>query len=234
MATAFLPAQLLHAAAQFASFASTDPAKQLLTGILVRPAWDEDGEYQRGIRIDSTDGVRAFSVTCPNVAWECDRPMLLSASAFKKRIPYAVAAELRGETNELGNIRILGGKTKDGILDLTTLRGLQFMQSIPAFWQPTYAFEGDPAEQYPKVDQLWPSQFGRNTEAPIAFNACLLADFLAEVKRYSTNDAVAMQRNGATNPMVFTSKMSGAWLDEVEMRFLLMPIASCAAAARAS
>jgi hypothetical protein len=204
-----------------------------LTGILVRPAWDEDGEYQRGIRIDSTDGVRAFSVTCPNVAWECDRPMLLSASAFKKRIPYAVAAELKGEADELGSIRILGGK-KANVVTSIEESGLQFMQSIPAFWQPTYAFEGDPAEQYPKVDQLWPSQFGRDTDTPIAFNAALLADFLAEVKRYSTNDVVAMQRNGATNPMVFTSKMSGAWLDEVEMRFLLMPIASCAAAARAS
>jgi hypothetical protein len=150
--------------------------------------------------------------------------MLLSASAFKKRIPYAVAAELKDKTDKLGVIRILGGKIKDGILDLTTLRGLAFMQSIPAFWQPTYAFEGDPAEQYPKVDQIWPDRFGRDTDTPIAFNAALLADFLAEVKRYSTSDCVTMQRNGATNPMVFTSKMSGAWLDEVEMRFLLMPV----------
>jgi hypothetical protein len=219
MATAFLPAQLLHVAAQFAS---TDPAKQLLTGILIRPAWDEDGDCQRGIRIDSTDGTRAFSVTCPNAAWECREPMLLSASAFKKRIPYAVAAQLDGMEDD--NARILGGKIKDGILDLTTLRGLAFMQSIPAFWRPAYAFEGDPAEQYPKVDQLWPSQFGCNTDTPIAFNAALLADFLAEVKRYSDNDVVTMQRNGATNPMVFTSKMSGAWLNEVEMRFLLMPV----------
>lgn len=204
-----------------------------MTGILIRPAHDE--EKYPGIRIDSTDGCRAFSVTCPSkTVWKCEKPMLLSASAFKKRIPYAVAAELKGEADELGSIRILGGKTKDGILDLTTLRGLAFIQSIPAFWQPTYAFEGDPAEQYPKVDQLWPSQFGCNTDTPIAFNAALLADFLAEVKRYSDNDCVTMQRNGATNPMVFTSKMSGAWLDEVEMRFLLMPVEIGGAAARAS
>jgi hypothetical protein len=226
MAIAFLPAQLLHVAAQFAS---TDPVKQLLTGILIRPAHDEE-EYP-GIRIDSTDGVHAFSVTCPNTAWECSEPMLLSASAFKKRIPYAVAAQLDGM--ELGNIRVLGGK-KANVVTSIEENGLQFMQSIPAFWQPTYAFEGDPAEQYPKVDQLWPSQFGRDTDTPIAFNAALLADFLAEVKRYSTNDLVVMQRNGATNPMVFTSTMSGAWLDEVEMRFLLMPVQIGGAAARAS
>jgi hypothetical protein len=231
MTTAFLPAQLLHVAAQFAS---TDPAKQLLTGILVRPARDEDGKEIGGIRIDSTDGTRAFSVTCPDTAWECDKPILLSASAFKKRISYAVAAEIEGETDELGNIRILGGKTKDGTLDLASGRGLTFMQSIPAFWQPTYAFVGDPAEQYPKVDQIWPSQFGRDTDTPIAFNAALLADFLTEVKRYSTNDLVTMQRNGAINPMVFTSEMSGAWLNEVEMRFLLCPVEIGGAAARAS
>jgi hypothetical protein len=194
-----------------------------MTGILVQPAWDEGGDYQRGVRIDSVDGHRAFSATCPNTAWECTKPMLLSASAFKKRIPYAVAAELRGETDELGNIRILGGK-KANVATSIEESGLQFMQSIPAFWQPTYAFEGDPVEQYLKVDQIWPSQFGHDTETPIAFNAALLADFLAEVKRYSDNDCVTMQRNGPTNPAVFTAKMSGAWLDEVEMRFLLMPV----------
>jgi hypothetical protein len=214
--TAFLPVQLLHVAAQFAS---TDLAKQLLTGILVRPAYDE-GEYP-GIRIDSTDGQRAFSVICPDTAWECQEPMLLSASAFKKRIPYAVAAQFDSVGGD--NARILGGKTTSKTVTESE-SGLAFMQSIPAMWQPTYAFEGDPAEQYPKVDQLWPSQFGRDTDTPIAFNAVLLADFLAEVKRYSTNDVVTMQRNGANNPMVFTSKMSGTWLDEVEMRFLLMPV----------
>lgn len=214
MSTAFLPVQLLHVAAQFASI---DDAKQAITGILVRPA--EGG----GIRIDSLDGCRAFSVTCPDPKWECEEPMLLSAKAFKKRITHAVAAEL-GNTVGDGNARILGGKTKDGILDSASGKGLAFMQSIPALWQPAYAFEGDPAEQYPKTDQLWPSQFSRDTETPITFNAAYLCDFLAEVKRYSTNDLVTMQRNAAHNPAVFTAKMSGAWLDEVEMRFLLMPV----------
>ena len=214
MSTAFLPVQLLHVAAQFASI---DDAKQLLMGILVRPA--EGG----GIRIDSTDGVRAFSVTCPDTTWECEKPILLSAKAFKKRIPYAVAAEL-GNTVGGAVARILGGKTRDGMLDTASGKGLAFMQSIPALWQPAYAFEGDPAEQYPKVDQLWPSQFGCDTAAPIRLNAALLCDFLAEVKRYSTNDLVTMQRNGPINPAVFTAKMSGTWLDEVKMRFLLMPV----------
>ena len=209
MATAFLPVQLLHVAAQFASI---DDAKQTMTGILVRPA--EDG----GIQIDSVDGHRAFSVICPDTTWECEEPILLSAKAFKKRIPYAVAAELGNVVGD-GNARIMGGKPQSGLN-----HELQFMQSIPVLWQPAYAFEGDPAEQYPKVDQIWPSQFGHDTETPIAFNAAYLCDFLAEVKRYSTNDRVTMQRNGAYNPAVFTAEMSGSWLDEVEMRFLLMPV----------
>ena len=212
MPTAFLPAQLLHVAAQFASI---DDGKQILTGILVRPA--KDG----GIRIDSTDGTRAFSVTCPDTTWECEAPMLLSAKAFKKRISYAVVVEL-GNTVGDGNARILGGKART--LDSVSREGLSFMQSIPALWEPTYAFTGDPVTTYPKIDQIWPDQFGRIADTPIAFNAVLLADFLAEVKRYSTNDLVIMQRNAAHNPMVFTAKMSGAWLDEVEMRFLLMPV----------
>ena len=214
MSTAFLPVQLLHVAAQFASI---DDTRQTMTGILVRPA--EGG----GIQIDSVDGHRAFSVTCPDTIWECREPILLSAKAFKKRIPYAVAAGL-GNTVGDGNARISGGKTRDGMSDTASGKGLTFMQSIPALWQPDYAFEGDPVEQYPKVDQIWPSQFGCDTETPIAFNAAYLCDFLAEVKRYSTNDLVTMQRNGPTNPAVFTAKMSGPWLNEVKMQFLLMPV----------
>jgi len=216
MPTAFLPVQLLHVAAQFASI---DDAKQTMTSILVRPTYRSGG-----IQIDSVDGHRAFSVTCPDPTWECEKPMLLSAKAFKKRIPYAVAAELGNVVGD-GNARILGGKQTPNVSPgEASGNGLAFMQSIPALWQPAYAFEGDPAEQYPKVDQIWPSQFGNETEAPITFNAAYLCDFLAEVKRYSTNDLVTMQRNGAHNPAVFTAKMSGAWLDEVEMRFLLMPV----------
>lgn len=213
MPTALLPAQLLYVAAQFASI---DDTKQTLTGILVRPAMDG------GVKIDSTDGVRAFSVTCPNATWECETPMLLSAKTFKKRIPYAVIAEL-GNTVGDGNARILGGKATSRTA-AESENGLSFMQSMPALWEPAYTFTGDPVKAYPNVDQIWPDQFGCNTDAPIAFNAALLADFLAEVKRYSTSDLVIMQRNAAHNPMVFTAKMSGAWLDEIEMRFLLMPV----------
>ena len=218
MPTAFLPVQLLHVAAQFASI---DDAKQTMTGILVRPVSRLGALCARdtcGVRIDSTDGHRAFSVICPDTTWECEEPMLLSAKAFKKRIPYAVIAQLGNVVGD-GNARIMGGKPQSGLN-----HELQFMQSIPALWQPDSAFVGDPAEQYPKIDQIWPDQFGHNTEAPIAFNAAYLCDFLAEVKRYSTNDLVVMQRNGAYNPAVFTAKMSGSWLNEVEMRFLLMPV----------
>ena len=77
MTLASLPAQMLYVAAQFAS---VDPIKQALTGILVRPA--KDG----GIQIDSSDGYRAFNVTCPDPVWSCHKPLLLNPKSFVKRI----------------------------------------------------------------------------------------------------------------------------------------------------
>lgn len=204
MPSAFLPAQLLHVAAQFAS---TDDTKQTITGILVRPA--EGG----GIRIDSTDGTRAFRVICPDTHWECSEPILLSAKAFKKRISYARIAAFDDDTN--GSVRILGGKG--------AVAG--FIQAIPGLWEQE-GFIGNGAERYPNVDQIWPDTFGRACDEPISFNARLLSEFLDQVARYSCNGTVKMQRNSPINPMVFTSVIDDEanWLADVEMQFLLMPV----------
>jgi hypothetical protein len=204
MPSAFLPAQLLHVAAQFAS---TDDTKQTLTGILVRPA--EGG----GIRIDSTDGTRAFRVICPDTHWECSEPILLSAKAFKKRISYARWACIDDDTN--GNARVMGGKGAVA----------EFMQAIPALWHQD-GFVGNPAECYPSIDQLWPDTFGRACDESISFNARLLSEFLEQVTRYSWNSTVKMQRNSSVNPMIFTSMIDDEanWLADVEMQFLLMPV----------
>lgn len=203
MPSAFLPAQLLHVAAQFAS---TDDTKQTLTGILVRPA--EGG----GIRIDSTDGTRAFRVICPDTHWECSEPILLSAKAFKKRISYARIAAFDDDTN---GVRILGGKG--------AVAG--FIQAIPGLWEQE-GFVGSGAERYPSIDQLWPDTFGRACDEPIAFNARLLSEFLEQVTRHSCNGTVKMQRNSPINPMVFTSAIDDKanWLENVEMQFLLCPV----------
>lgn len=202
MTNAILPVAMLHAAAQFTS---PDPVKQTLTGILVRPA---DGG---GVIISSCDGQRAFRVTCPDPKWACDEPTLLSGKAFKKRIPYASCAELDVHT---GAAAIHGGKK------LT-----EYMQSLPAMWRCEFAdtyTNINPATLYPDSDQIWPSQYGKETNTPIGFNAAYLYDFLAIVKLYSHADLVVSERNGYNTPMIFS-----AWVNmpelSVTMEYLLMP-----------
>lgn len=198
--TAFLPANLLHVAAQFAA---TDEYKQVLTGIMVKPAED-------GVQIESTDGTRAFRVTVSDGNWRCDAPMLLNAKAFKKRIPYARFAAFEGEAD---TARILGGKGPNA----------EFLQSIPCQWK-REDYKGDPVAAYPNTDRLWPDRFGRGAEDPIAFNAALMGDFLAACAKLSWNGTVVMERNGPHNPIVLTSTIRDTWLEDVKMRFLLMPV----------
>ncbi len=195
---------MLHAAAQFTS---PDPVKQTLTGILVRPA--DDG----GVIISSSDGHRAFRVTCPDPKWVCEQALLLSGKAFKKRIPYARIAKFE---TPFSNAAIYGGK-----------RVTEYMQSLPATWQ--CELEGskhnytniNPATLYPDSDRLWPSQYGRETDTPIGFNAAYLADFLAIVKLYSHTDLVISERNGYNTPMIFSAKVEMPELS-VTMEYLLM------------
>ncbi len=206
MTNAILPVAMLHAAAQFTS---PDPVKQTLTGILVRPA---DGG---GVIISSTDGRRAFRVTCPDPKWVCEQALLLSGKAFKKRIPYARIAEFE---TPFSNAAIHGGK-----------KLAEYMQSLPAIWQCEYGAAADtytninPATLYLDSDQLWPSQYGRETDTPIGFNAAYLADFLAIVKLYSHTDLVVSERNRYNTPMIFSARVNMEELS-VTMEYLLMPV----------
>ena len=212
MKNAILPVAMLHAAAQFTS---PDPVKQTLTGILVRPA---DGG---GVIISSSDGHRAFRVTCPDPKWVCGvtmlvcQPLLLSGKAFRKRIPYARVAEFE---TPFSNAAIHGGKK------LT-----EYMQSLPAMWQCEYGAAADaytninPATLYPDSDRLWPSQYGRETDTPIGFNAAYLADFLGIVKLYSHTDLVVSERNRYNTPMIFSAKVEMPELS-VTMEYLLMSL----------
>jgi hypothetical protein len=206
MTNAILPVQMLHAAAQFTS---PDPVKETITGILVRPA--DNG----GVTISSTDGHRAFRVTCPDPKWVCNEPTLLAGKAFKKRMPYARIAEFE---TPFSNAAIHGGKK------LT-----EYMQSLPATWQ--CELKGskhnytsvNPATLYPDSDRIWPSQYGRETDTPIGFNAAYLADFLAIVKLYSHTDLVVSERNWYNTPMIFSAKVEMPELS-VTMEYLLMPV----------
>jgi len=139
----------------------------------------------------------------------------LAGKAFKKRIPHASYAELDVHA---GNAAIHGGK-----------KVTEYMQSLPAMWQ--CELEGskhnytdiNPATLYPQTDQLWPSQYGRETDTPIGFNAAYLADFLAIVKLYSHTDLVVSERNRYNTPMIFSAKVEMPELS-VTMEYLLMPV----------
>lgn len=205
MASAWLPAQLLHVAAQFAS---ADPWKSILACVRVRPA------INGGVIIDSSDGQRAFRVVCPNTTWECSEHLLISAKSIKKRIACARYAAIDSDTIA-GSIRFTGGKNAIA----------RHLCDIP--YLPT-DIKGNAVEacDYPNLDQIWPDSFSNRPEILVAFDACLLADFLAEVKRYSANCVTRMQLNSPTQPMYFTSDIDdeGQKLKSVMMEFLLMPV----------
>jgi hypothetical protein len=205
-----LPAQLIHTAAQFAS---SDPANWFITGILVRPA-----ECGVGIRIDSSDGRRAFRVYCPGERWFCLEPILLKASAFKKRIPNARTLDILNEEYA----RITGGKKRDNdeIMSLNATANWLWGGERDIISSATC----NPASLYPNVDYIWPSSYGNNCEEPITFDAQLCADFLKEVCRFSQSKRVTMQRNGQINPLMLTAEADDGYGAQVEMNFLLMPI----------
>jgi len=204
MPSAHLPARLLRVAAQFAS---TDDAKETLTGIFVKPA------AGAGIQIYSTDGTRAFRATCHHATWNCGEPVLLSAKAFKKLDKHAKIVVFDGNAD--GCARILGGKGA----------AVELMTAIPALWRrPEYI--GNPAEKYPDIDRIWPVMFGDACDQPISFDALLLAEFLKQVSVYSWNGKVTMFRNSPKDPMVFTSTINDKLnsLENVEMQLLLAPV----------
>jgi hypothetical protein len=206
MTTAWLPAQLLYVAAQFAS---TDPVKQALTAIRVRPA------KETGIIIDSCDGHRAFRVVCPDPTWECSEPILIAAKPLKKRLPTARIAAIDSDTVP-GAVRLTGGR---GAI-------AEHLCDIPCQAKHYETNDLLPPRSFPHLDQLWPESFTNAPSNPIGFNAALLLDFLAEVKRYTYNSVVTMRCNTPTNPMVFNAIIDdkAQKLDDVTMEFLLMPV----------
>jgi hypothetical protein len=96
-------------------------------------------------------------------------------------------------------------------------------------WQCEYGAAADaytsvnPATLYPDSDRVWPSQYGKETDTPIGFNAAYLADFLTIVKICSHTDLVVSERNGYNTPMIFSAKVEMPELS-VTMEYLLMPL----------
>ncbi|QTP86370.1 DNA polymerase III beta subunit [Synechococcus phage S-SRP02] len=200
-AIACLPAQVLYVAAQFAS---RDEAKQVLQLVCVRKAGDQ-------IVITSTDGHRAFRFRLPaSEQWyvEADE-LLLNAAPLRKRVPYACWALVR----ESGTVELLGGRVAKG----SAFPPAELIEARP--WK-----SAADCYTYPQVCQLWPDRFSNTVGGPIAWNASYLAQFLAEVTRYSHNGVVRMEANHPTTPLVFSSSCELPGLDGCELEYLLMPV----------
>lgn len=203
-AIACLPAQILYVAAQFAS---RDEAKGVLQLVNVRRR--DDGSVQ----IESTDGHRAFRFRVPVAArggelWFADRDLKLNAATLRKRVSYGQFAIVRAD----GTVEFLGGKSKKGAPVPT-----EFLEARP--WK-----HADDCYEFPVIDQLWPDSFTGELKGPIAFNARYVAEFMAEVDRYSHNGVVKLQMNRPTTPVVMTSSCELHGLEGSELEHLLMPV----------
>ena len=203
---ALVPAQLLWAAAQFAS---TDKCKELLTTICINTKDFDSGCY---LEIASTDGHRLFKAVIPysehffaySDLIDKEKGFMVFAKPLKKAVSYAQYAVIR----KSGQVEFMGGKKS------TT----DFLCSVNASareWQDA---------TYPNYNQLIPKSFGINTEKPIAFNAGYLSDFCKVVSKLSPNGTVKMQRNSHNTPAVFDCDYCLIDETSIKLECLVMPV----------
>jgi hypothetical protein len=196
-----LPAPILHIAAQFTS---KDEAKQVLQLVNVRSKADGD------IVIESTDGHRAFRFVIPRGdLWHLvPSEIKLSAETLRKRVAYGHWAVLRSSET----IDFMGGKKS-----VANCPPCVFLESRPYAHRATcYTF--------PAMDNLWPDKFSNEPQAPIAYNAGYLADFLGQVAKFSPNGVVTMETNKPSTPLVFTATCDLHGLEHCRFEYLLMPV----------
>ncbi len=203
---ALVPAQLLWAAAQFAS---ADECKELLTTICISTKVSDSDSY---LEIASTDGHRLLRAVIPYSEHFFAYPDLIDkekgfkilAKPLKKAVGYAQYAIIR----KSGQVEFMGGKRS----------ATEFLCSVNA-----NARELQDAT-YPNYNQLMPKSFGTNTEKPIAFNAGYLSDFCKVVSKLSPNGTVKMQRNSENTAAVFDCDY--CLIDEaiIKLEYLIMPV----------
>jgi hypothetical protein len=207
--TVVLPAQLLHAAAQFAS---TDETRAALTAIYVRPLSAD----LSGVQIESTDGNRIFRVMCSNAAWQCFEPMLIPAKPFKKKMPKTSRLVTIAPNGNVANI--LGGIAPEP----------QLLQGLPL---PALLYDGEAVavDSYPNTARIWEEALGgptSNFNSAVSFSSDLMADFLKVASSLSVNGAVKVQFTGTHTPIICSAELEPQqWLETVKIEYLLMPIA---------
>ena len=203
---ALVPAQLLWAAAQFAS---TDECKELLTTICINTKVFDSDSY---LEIASTDGHRLFKAVIPysehffaySDLINKEKGFKISAKSLKKAVSYAQYAIIR----KSGQVEFMGGKK-------STTDLLCSVNASAREWQDA---------TYPNYNQLIPKSFGTNTEKPIAFNASYLSDFCKVVSKLSPNGTVKMQRNSNNTPAVFDCDYCLIDETSIKLECLIMPV----------
>lgn len=206
---ALVPADLLWAAAQFAS---DDPCKELLSTVCLR-------SKAEGLQITATDGRRLFDVVVPETEhFFCyreeinnERGFKLLAKPLKKRVGYAHYALIR----KSGTVEFIGGKKAKKAETLPT----DNLCSINADCHPWQS------SSFPQTDQLWPTSFGQGTDRAQTFNSQYLASFCNVVTKLSPNGLVKIERNHSTTPVVFSCSYDVFSVEEsVQLRCLIMPV----------
>ena len=210
---ALVPAQILWAAAQFAS---TDECKEPLCSVCLRTVACDHGP---AVEITSTDAHRLFRAVIPSTEHffgysdtiDNEKGFKLKAKPLKKRVAYAHYALIR----KSGIVEFIGGKKAKKADTLPT----ENLSSVYASAHPW-----DDAA-FPQTGQLWPDKFGLHSEKPIVFNAGFLADFCNVVSKLSPNSIVKMERNSNNTPAVFSCDCEVFSVEKcIKLECLIMPV----------
>lgn len=189
---AILPAPVLWAAAQFAS---KDQAKAPLLNIQIQR--NESGS----VTVRSTNGHQAFRITLPaEHAYSNAAEIKVPAADWSKPGKLLTAAEW------------CHLKT-DG-----TAAAVSFIGQIAEL----RSFTPDPyAAEFPRLDNVWPTEYPCEPGQIMAFNGNYLAAFGTVAAKLSPNAIIKLETNEAHTPVQLTAnyRETGATLE-----FLLMPV----------
>lgn len=201
---ACLPPALLWAA-QFA--ASTDSTKGPLCAVEARQSGSK-------LRLAAVDGYRAFRCFLPLVDgfFLPEEPIRLQPKAFSK------APSRKAVKAEFDDGGIVSFKDKNGLVVGSTV------------------WTADPwalsEQDFPNLDQLWPTELSCKPGTFVAFNAAYLADFMKIADRLANNSVVKMySQESPVAPIAWQAMLDKSWLgdgeeieEDIVLDYLVMPV----------
>jgi hypothetical protein len=158
---ALLPEGVLYAAS---ICASRDKYREGLNCIFIQP-------LNGGMRIISTDTVRALRITFQNTIWHCTKPILIHRSAFSRYVKSPRFVRI----DQLGRSQLGIGQV--GVID-DLCKGNPIIRSISS---DRIELRKNRINQYPyeSLDNAWPTLDHQNT---VSFDGNRLYNFLKKVK----------------------------------------------------